>query len=497
MEGSALLKGLMGTNDPAPRGSGRTTRRSLLRYGALAAGAGVGSSLLSACGTKAGPAVAQNQTVVVWNPICSYWALDAKTAIPLVEHAMGPFLAKNRGLKLKSAGPMINTSTTTSAILAGTAPDVFPDNNIAPYVEGSLTADLTPLMRKDNVSTNLFATSQMAKFTQSGKIYALPAYVGTTVMLVNQAVLDAQGLKYPNPSWTYKEWTTLFASVTKTKGSQKRHGTSIFGGPLTSFYYHGFGASIVDPTDPSKCVIDSPKAITAARWILDLLDSGYAINNGGGQINTQKLFAQGLSVAPVMWIQMLPHWVPILQGMNWNIYQMPRWPVQPATFANSDFWAIPSNTKVRDAAWMLLREITTGTAYQTIMMKAALFPPALKSLWQQWVAQVQAVAPPLRGKNLTAFSEYVLSNHAFPGQDFKYSTQQAFSTLGSVMSQIQGRSVSLTTGLKTAAQQVNALETAARRKNAPISKNLINQFPHPASSATATASTAAKAKTKG
>ena len=493
-----MLEGLEGperlndTNDPAPLRSGSATRRSLLRYGALAAGAGVGASLLSACGTKIGPQVAQNQTVVVWNPICSYWALNAKTAIPLVEHAMAPFLAKNRGLKLKSAGPMINTATTTSAILAGSAPDIFPDNNMAPYLEGNLVADLTPLMRQDNVSTNLFATSQMAKFSQNGKVYALPAYVGTTVMLVNQAVLDAQGLKYPNTSWTYREWTTLFASVTTTKGSKKRYGTSIFGGPLSSFYYHGFGGSIVDPTDPSKCSIDTPNAIAAARWMIDLLQRGYAINNGGGQINTQKLFAQGLSVAPVMWIQMLPHWVPILQGMNWDIYQMPRWPVQPATFANSDFWAIPSNTKVKDAAWSVLREITTGTAYQTIMMKAALFPPALKSLWQQWVTQVQAVAPPLRGKNLTAFSEYVLSNHAFPGQDFKYSSQQAFSALGSVMGQIQGHSISLTTGLKTAAQQVDALETAARRKNAPISKNLINQFPHPAASATANTKTKAK-----
>ncbi len=486
---------LTDTNDATHQRSGRATRRSLLRYGALAAGAGAGASLLSACSAGAGPRVAQNQTVVVWNPICSYWALNAKTAIPLVEHAMEPFLAKNRGLKLKSAGPMINTSTTTSAILAGDAPDVFPDNNIAPYLEGSLVADLTPLMRKDNISPNLFATSQMAKFTQSGKIYALPAYVGTTVMLVNQAVLDAQGLKYPNPSWTYTDWTAMFASVTKTKGSKKRYGTSIFGGPLSSFYYHGFGGSIVDPTDPAKCAIDSTKSIAAARWILDLLHRGYAINNGGGQANTQKLFAQGLSVAPVMWIQMLPHWVPILQGMNWDIYQMPRWPVQPATFANSDFWSIPSNTKVKDAAWAVLREITTGTAYQTIMMKAALFPPALKSLWKQWVTQVQAVAPPLRGKNLAAFSEYVLSNHAFPGEDFKYSTQQAGSILGSMMGQIQGRSMSLTTGLKSAAQQVDALETAARRKSAPISKNLINQFPHPASSATAT--TSAKSKAKG
>lgn len=471
------------------RGSGGLSRRRLLQSGLVAAGATLAAGALSACsggaagaGTpgSAAPAVADNQTVVVWNPISSYWQMPAQTTISLVERALEPFLAKNRGLRLKSAGPMQNTATTENAILGGTAPDVFPDNNIAPYIEKGLLLDLSKYMRQDNVSTDLFATSQMAKFSKLGTVYALPSYIGTTVMLVNQAILDGAGLTYPQPDWTYQQWTTLFQATTKGVGSKRRYGTSIFGGIGTAFYYHGFGASIVDPTDPRKCGLGQPGAVAAANWISGLLKPQIAFNNGGGQQHTQQLFKASQVAAPVLWIQMLPHWVPILQGMKWDLYQMPLWPAQPATFANSDFWAISGNTKVPDAAWALLKEICVGRAYSELLMKAALFPPGLKSLWPSWVATVKAVAPPLRNKNLEVFAQYVLTNHAYPGLDFAYGNATATSLVASDLNRIVSGQVSAQLGLQQAVARVNAYEAAAASAAAPVAKGVIDQFPQPA-----------------
>lgn len=464
---------------PGSTGGGRRMgRREALRLG-LGAGVVVAAGVLAACsaGGRAAPTVADNQTVVVWNPISSYWQMPADTTIALVNRAMEPFLAKNPGLKLKSAGPMINTSTTESAILAGTAPDVFPDNNIAPYLQQNLLLDLSKYMQRDNVSSDLFATSQMAKFSQKGSVYAFPSYIGTTVMLVNQAVLDQVSLQYPQPGWTYEQWTALFKATTATIGKQHRYGTTIFGGIGSSFYYHGFGASIVDPTQPDRCGLGQPGAATAAQWIADLLKGGMAFNNGGGQQHTQQVFRAGQVAAPVLWIQMLPHWVPVLQGMKWDLYQMPTWPVQPATFANSDFWAISGNTKVPEAAWTLLKEICVGSAYSTLLMKAALFPPGLKSLWPSWVETVKAVAPPLQNKNLTVFSEYVLTNHAFPGLDFAYDDATAKGLVASSLNRIAAGQVSAQLGLTEAVQRVNAFEAAAAAASAPLGKGVIDQFP--------------------
>ncbi len=432
----------------------------MARYAATAVGA---SALASVLPVPAGaaPAVTNGQTTVVWNPICSYWQFPANTIIQLInENVVPEFQRQNPGIRLVSAGPMINTSDTTSAILAGSAPDVFPDNNIAPYVESKLALDLTPYMQQDNVNQNLFATSQMAKFAGNGAIYALPSYIGTTVMLVNKGLIGQLGLNLPQPDWTYLQWTDLFRSAAGVVKGQQRYGTSIFGGVMP-YTMHGFGASIVSETDPTQPGFDNPAGVAATNWVITLLQDKVAITNGGGQFNTEKLFPQGLTVCPMCWIQMLPHWVPILEGMDWDFYQMPLWPKQPGTFANSDFWAISAATKVPEAAWALLKFITTGGQYSRLLMRAALFPPNLKSLWPEWVGAVQAVAPPLRGKNLEAFSQYVLTDHAYPGRDFAYFSSQAQGIFGTWIGKILSRQVDVAGGLQQAAQQIRAFEASA------------------------------------
>jgi ABC-type glycerol-3-phosphate transport system substrate-binding protein len=466
--------------------AGGITRRRLLGSAAAAAGAvGVVGTLAPVA--AAAPVRANGVIKVVWNPICSYWQFPANTIIQLInENVVPEFERQNPGIRLVSAGPMINTSNTTSAILSGTAPDVFPDNTISPYVEGNLVLDLSPYMQRDNINPNIFATSQMAKFTRNGHTYALPSYIGTTVMLVNKGILADLGLNPPEPGWTYLEWTKLFRAAAGRVNGQQRYGTSIFGGPAMPYLLHGFGASVVSETDPTKAGFDNPEGVAAVTWAMELLWDNVAIVNGGGQFNTEKLFSQGLSVAPVCWIQMLPHWVPILESMDWDFYQMPLWPKQPATFANSDFWAISASTSVPDAAWELLKFITTGGQYSRLLMRTALFPPNVKSLWPEWVGAVQAVAPPLRGKNVQAFAEYVLTDYAYPGRDFLYFNKQAQGILGNWIGKIWGKQVDVALGLHQAAMQINAfeaqgaqlaaLQNQVQQEDAVLSRTL---FPRP------------------
>lgn len=453
---------MQGVHGPGAGSTRSWTRRHLLRGAALAAGA-TGVAAVMPAVVSAAPRVSNGITTVVWNPISSYWALPTNTIIQLINESVVPaFERQNPGIRLVSAGPMINTSATTSAILSGAAPDVFNDNTVAPYVEGNLALDLTPYMQQDNVNPNLFATSQIAKYTRNGAIYMLPSYIGTTVMIVNKGILGDLGLQPPESGWTYTEWTKLFRASAGQVHGQQRYGTGLFGGASIAYLYHGFGASIVSEVDPARPGFNNAQGVAAVNWAMQLLWDKVAIGNGGGQTNTQSLFAKNLSVAPMCWIQMLPHWVPIVESMNWDFYQMPLWPQQPATFANTDFWAISSSTKVPEAAWRLLKFITTGGQYSTLMMHSALFPPNLKSLWPQWERIVQEVAPPLRGKNLAAFGQYVLTDHAYPGRDFAYFNSQAQGILGTWIGKIQAKQVDVQLGLQQAAQQILAYEAGAK-----------------------------------
>jgi ABC-type glycerol-3-phosphate transport system substrate-binding protein len=453
-----------------PVGPRPCTRRQAMRYAAMAAGAvGLAGAVGAAVPAEAAPVRGSGVVTVVWNPISSYWQFPTNTVIQLInENVVPAFERQHPGIRLQSAGPMINTSTTTSAILAGTAPDVFNDNTVAPYIEGNLALNLTPYMQQDNVNPNLFATSQIAKYTSNGNIYMLPSYIGTTVLIVNKSILGQLGLTPPaggEVGASYQEWTSIFRAAAGNVKGQRRYGTSIFNG-INPFYFHGFGSSVVSETDPTQPGFDNPGGVAAVEWMMNLLWDNVAIYNGGGQANTIQLFSKGLTVAPVCWIQMLPHWVPVLEGMDWDFYQMPLWPAQPATFANTDFWAISASTKVPDAAWELLKFITTGGQYSELLMHTALFPPNLKSLWPQWVSTVQNVAPPLRGKNLEAFAQYVLTDHAYPGRDFAYGNSQAHSIFGSYLGKIQAKQLDVQLGLHQAAQQIVAFENQAKQLQA-------------------------------
>ncbi len=439
----------------------RPTRREWLRGlgggAAVAAGAGV----LSGCaGQATRPTGTGAKAVVVWSPIFQAWSgasqVSLKVLMSLADRALAGFRSRHPSIELRNWGPSRGAAAVTTALLAGAGPDVFADNAVAPYLEQGLLVDLRPYMRRDNVSDALFATSQLHVFSEGAGLYALPAYVGTVVMLVNEGLLDRLGQRYPAPDWTAAQWAALARSTAGTvKGSSNAHrvGTSFFGAPA-GFYYHGFGAAVVG-SGGTTTELNSASAYAAGRWLFDQLHSGVAANLGQ---QYQAKFSSGLATTGSFWIQTLPAWVQTLSAMHWNFYPMPNWPVRPATFANSDFWAISASAKHPQACWEVLRELCVAPTYQRTLMKAILFPPALKSLWPDWPTVVRSVAPPLAHKNLEVFAQYVLHNQAYPSGVFRYADPQAWGLYGTAAGQMAAGRVGVRQGLRSAAQQINALE---------------------------------------
>ena len=421
----------------------------------------VGAGGVAGCSSHAvRPTSTGAKAIVVWSPIFTAWSgasqVSLKILISLAERALTGFRSRHPSIEIRNWGPSRGASSVTTALLAGAGPDVFADNAIAPYLEQGLLVDLRPYLRRDNVSETLFATSQLHVFSRGTGLYALPAYVGTVVMLVNEGLLDRMGQRYPAADWTAAQWAALARSTSGTakgNGGAHRFGTTFFGAPA-SFYYHGFGASVVG-SGGTTTDLNSPAAYAAGRWLFDQLHAGDAGNLGQ---QYQGKFSSGLATTGAFWIQTLPAWVQTLSSMHWNFYPMPNWPVRPATFANSDFWAISAEAKHPEACWELLRELCVAQTYQRTLMKAILFPPALKSLWPDWPQVVRSVAPPLAHKNLEVFAQYVLHNEAYPSGVFRYADPQAWGLYGAAAAEMAAGRVGVHQGLQSAAQQIDALQ---------------------------------------
>ncbi len=381
---------------------------------------------------------------------------------PLIEHLFQSFRDSHKTVDL-----VLNLADAPNnipqQIASGTGPDVFWSNIIGPLVDHGYVLDLTPYLKQENIATDIFLTSQLAQYRKAGSLYALPAYAHVLTMVINEGLLDQLGLAYPAPDWTHVDFLRLAEATTGKSGQagNHRYGASLMAWPTAmpdAFYFHGFGGSYIDPTNPQRCALDTAESLACGEFLFPMILNGVATTNWGTAM--QQWFPQGL-------VGILSNWslpfenVNTFSNVKWNYYPQPVWPKGPATFVNSDFLAINAATKVADVAWEVLRYTAIEPALQKAVMKLTGFSPSLKSLLAEWVAVLRSLAPPLRSKNLEVYEALVYSNRAFPGMDFAHADGQAKTLIGNWAQQIMGRRVSVQGGLRQAAAQVNLLEAAA------------------------------------
>jgi multiple sugar transport system substrate-binding protein len=116
------------------------------------------------------------------------------------------------------------------AAASGEQIDVMMFSNTAAYsqrVSAGLTAPLDEFVNKDG-----FKITDEYKFdsTINGSVHALPGKFVSWFVMINKNHLDEAGLEVPT-DWTWDEYLTYAADMTKGEGASKRYGT----------YFHSWG----------------------------------------------------------------------------------------------------------------------------------------------------------------------------------------------------------------------------------------------------------------
>lgn len=459
---------------PADRRKG-VTRRGALRAAAGAAGLAAAGAVLAACGTGATGAAgastsAQPQPVAVkykilWRPWYNFNNANSKTGQALMMQGIQPWLDKNPGVEVDITYLGYQGSTVT-ALLAGTGPDIFADWVLPLYTSGgnNLLLDLTKYVRQNNVDLTIFPQRDMASFAVSNAgLYALPSYLHLQAPAVNLGVLDSLGLTYPENGWTHKEWETLYRKATVKSTDPKKKivgGQFIMGGYDYSgtipcpFYLAGFGGEYVDPTDGSKCYLNAPGSNACLEWLYQLLWDG-ACDTGGADLRTGHRAVGTIDTAGGL-ISAAQQWA----GVKWQIYDEPTYPSGKFSYAASDFYAISAATKNPDLVWDFMDFLCVKPDWQRWMTKLALNGPNQKSLYEEWVATVKSIAPPLANIDLDAFNRAMQANSPYFGQLFKYASTQAGNAIVAGLGPVQAQKKDLSTALTQVTNQVDALEVA-------------------------------------
>ena len=272
------------------------SRRRLLGVG----GAGLGASILAACGASSGGTSssggsAAQPTAASKGPVSIDVLTRSGVASPtghsqyFNNQAKSVFTPEtNITVNFIDADPDVGTKLTVLAA-GGTLPDgswfgVVADGSAGrEQATKGIFKPLDDFIKKDTkFDIKPYFPSFIQSLTVSGKLYALPIHThyGTNVLYYNKKMVDAAGVKIPaDGSWTVDDFIAAGQKIVKKDQDQwffwpDFSDISEFG----VFWVRQFGGEFLDEAG-KKCLLDSKEAQAGLQWVKDCQDKFQLIND--------------------------------------------------------------------------------------------------------------------------------------------------------------------------------------------------------------------------
>jgi hypothetical protein len=440
------------------------------------AAAGAAGAVLVGCGpaaattpssSVAAPTAGSGRVLLLWRP----WYGATSQTLPLMYQGTQPFRDKHPSIDVKPVlSPQLGGMV--PGMLAGNGPDVFQDWVLPPYINSGQALDLQPYITKDNVDLGVFSSSEMeffkevSGFSSTGTgLYFLPCYIHTQTIVVNLSVLDAGGFSYPDDSgMPWSAWAEAFQKWTQRSSDPQK---AVLGGAadwegyndssynfVSPYYLAGFGGGYVDPADPTRSILGTSATVNFARQYVQLVREG-SLGFPSMQDFTTGRAASAIRGSGSGLVEAALQW----KGLKWRFFPPPVFPTRRTAYSATDAYGIWSGTKHPDAAWSFFKWLTVEPEWAQFMIKLQLRGPAQLSLWNTWVAEVTAVAPPLANTNLAALAAGPLNNWTYPGHLFRYDDAGVRAILGQMSTQVMQHGADPAVALPQAAQQIDALQS--------------------------------------
>ncbi|MGH3488975.1 MAG: ABC transporter substrate-binding protein [Actinopolymorphaceae bacterium] len=346
---------------------------------ALAGSAAVGSTALAGCGmTAGGGGGGDGKQMTFLNDL----ALDGTPfgdAITAFE--------KESGIKVEIQPVPAEYDTKFRTVLAsGAPPDLVKIND--DYVKGiSRTGgllDLTPFIEKDKIDVSNFS-EELYNFPQQsdGKFTAWVIAHSPRLMFYNVDMFKEAGLPLPPTEWTSDGWTwDDFVEVAKKLTIPgERFGTLIYldtGFEQTWAVNNGEPDGIYSP-DGRTFTLANPKAAEAIQWATDLT-CVHKVQPAWGDLQSDdidlQMFAQGRLAMMYRQFSSIPYIEEAVKDINWDVAPPPAGPAGQLT-ESSVVYSIPEKAKNPEAAWELLKFLTTKEGGE-ILVKGKMWLPMHK-----------------------------------------------------------------------------------------------------------------------
>jgi len=430
-------------------------RRDLLR---AAGGASLLGTVLAGCGALgAKPGSANGVITLTFQPDGTLNSTSNLNELnKLYMEALQPFLAANKGINVQVIASL--WSGNVQALTGGAGSDIISDDYAPPYWQDGLLLDLNPLIKRDGIDTSVWSAAVMAVFQQPFGTMMLPAYTSPFVYCVRLSDFDAAGLPYPDPDWTYTDFSNtvqqIAAVVAPRKGAILEWHKD--GPQEATFMFKAFKSALTDPSG-TKSWLNQPGSIEMGKWLYEKLIwlPGLVDTRGVQENSATDGFAD--ATMQLSWDGGVLFQAQTYQdNFKWDYYPYPVFPAGRTTFATSDFYGINVQTKYPEESWSLLKFICYETSWQKSLMKIGMLQPSLNALWDAWISAVSSTAPFMANKQLKWFADAAQKGYAWPQQYYAYDDSQVQAVAAPYFTALYNKSEqSVTAAFTQAAQAID------------------------------------------
>jgi len=182
----------------------------------------------------------------------------------------------------------------------GEGPDIveWEGANMGQCLQAGWLSDLSAFIERDGVDLEDYYPCIREAIGDAGRIGALPVMSETLGVFYNKAHFDEAGLSYPSEEWTWDDFRTLAAKLTKVddQGRTTRYGVFASFGYMIyiePIVWNNGGAFLGEDNRTLAGHLDAPETIEAFEQYLELIDSGYSPRLGVGAESWIDCFVHG------------------------------------------------------------------------------------------------------------------------------------------------------------------------------------------------------------
>lgn len=151
----------------------------------------------------------------------NYWLWDP-AQLPVYQAAAAAFQKANPDINIKITQTSWGDYWTalSTGFVSGTAPDVFTDHlsRYPEFVQNDLLVDIGPMIKKENVPTDIYLGGLYQLWGKGGKQYGFPKDWDTIGIVYNKAMLDKAGVdpkEFNDLTWNPKDGGTFGQLIAK------------------------------------------------------------------------------------------------------------------------------------------------------------------------------------------------------------------------------------------------------------------------------------------